>query len=381
MAAGPAPVARPLSEEVAAWRTEGGRPCSPDEMAHWQTATTGVALDGDNAEALSNLLGRLRVTAHYRVAPADLQGRVNTLLDGLFKSSEALQSCAAQAVEGTQACDDRIALAFFLMEENLIVRHAHQLSATSDAPAQLQTIAPAQLQTIARGLLDGLLQPSEALQSFAALAFFPMEENLIVRHAHELSATPGVPAQLQTIARGLYKSEVLRAIANHKVDEIKAQGGFIDETEIILKYWVQLSTELELPCKLQDMIFHNCARDVSDADINSARQQVRAAEADTPRFELYLAAWEPWRAMLEKRDPGKYAAAMDSVDKYKDVQSEKLDDFLREAEARKTTHGENDARYLELMHTIGKQPGEIRNFEIQEILRLSRELGVLRPPL
>ncbi|MFN7835839.1 MAG: leucine-rich repeat domain-containing protein, partial [Burkholderiaceae bacterium] len=43
MAAGPAPVARPLSEEVAAWRTEGGRPCSPDEMAHWQTATTGVA--------------------------------------------------------------------------------------------------------------------------------------------------------------------------------------------------------------------------------------------------------------------------------------------------------------------------------------------------
>jgi len=192
MPANPTPLEqeRPLlSAEVAAWRREGGRPYTPEERANWEAITNGATLDQDSAQALSNLLGlsnflgSLRSTAHYRLAPEDLQTRVNTLLDQLHQSPEALQSCAAQAVEGTSACHDRIALAFFLMEESLIVRDALDLSQT---PSMQST-----------------------------------------------------PEQLQAIARGLYKSEVLRAVANQKIDDLKARGGSIDDTEIILKYWVK----------------------------------------------------------------------------------------------------------------------------------------------
>jgi hypothetical protein len=236
----------------------------------------------------------------------------------LHTSPEALQSCAAQAVEGTETCDDRIALSFFLMEENLIVRRALELSQTPSVPS--------------------------------------------------------TPVELQAIARGLYKSEVLRAVANQKVDDIKAQGGFIDITEIILKYLVQLSTELDLPSKLQDMIFHRCARDVSDADIDSARRKVMAADADTPRFQGYLATWEPWREMLKNLNPDKYAAAMTLVNQHEENQQKRSDALLRELEARLATHGEYDAKYLDLRHEIGGIPSENQQFQTQRILDLAREL-------
>jgi E3 ubiquitin-protein ligase SspH2 len=315
MPAQTAPPLRSLTEEVSSWYAESGE--SEASGAAWEQAINEARLDGDSQAALSSLLGRLRVTAHYRVAPGDMQQRVHAILEQLKSDKNALASCAALAVEGTTTCDDRIALALLLMEETLL-HHEAQRAAT--APDGQQT--------------------------------------------------------LRTIGRGLYKSDLLKDIANRRVD---AAVGFVDPTEYILKYWVKLSAELDLPCKLNDMIFHGCATAVSDADINKARSEVKSAVGDAARFERFLANWAPWETRLKHRLPKDHAAALKRVEEFKGECQEELATMTEQLGEIGREQGEYSADYLNLSARIGAMPQKIQDFRAECFESLSEQLGGTSP--
>jgi hypothetical protein len=301
---------RPLQEEIASWYPQGT--FQEADQAAWRKAIADTRLDEQSQQALSSVLGRQRLTAHYRVAQPNMEKRVHALLEQLRSAPAALATCAAQAVEGTVSCDDRIALTLLLMEETLL----HQK---------------------ARGAI----------------------------------AQPDAPKTLREIAMGLYKSDVLKEIAHRRID---TASGFIDPTEFILKYWVKLSKELALPSQIKDMIFHGCAEQVSDDDIDNAREAVHAAERDTKKFESYLASWAPWQALLEKRLPQDYREAQNDIADFRQKCHDETTALCESLKKIRDTEGELSDNFLNTSRQIGEMPQTIRNFEIEQFKALSKQL-------
>jgi hypothetical protein len=315
MPPGPRFVERRLLDEIAAWYAEA-KAGDADHPA-WEKAIDEAGIDANSQQALSNLLGRLRLTAHYRVAPADLRQRVHGLLEYLRTAPPVLDACAAQAVEGTETCDDRIALAFLLMEEARLRHTAEQ--AVSQA---------------------------------------------------------GAPEKLRAIARSLHKAAVLRDVAN---DRVRAARGFVDATEFILKYWVRLSKDLDLPCQLDDMIFHRCATQVSEADINHAREEVRQAERDPVRFNHYLAHWAPWQALLEHHLPEEYRAAQTAIDAFKERCTEEVEQQRAALAEIGRTQGTLSEACLNLQTEINTTwQTKIAQYQTDTLTKLAQKLPVGR---
>lgn len=296
---------KPLPEEINSWRAEGKLSATSDEPQQFQTAIE--QLTNLESEAFSKQLGRMRLTAHYAKAPADLVPRVNAILNYIQEKPDVLQTCAAIAAEGTETCDDRIALAFIELEEAII--------------------------------------------------------------NHQSLNEPSLSKLLHT-ASSLHKSQLLKNIAQEKVSNLR---GLVDPTEIILKYMVKLSREFNLPSKLNDMIFHNCARQVSDEDIQIAREKIREQSTDE-NLDTFLATWHPWQQALNKQHSTEYAQVQAEVKKQQVNMHEKMDKLTDRLTATKTRHGELSTQYLDLIAKSNALRADYRNIETTGLAKLTQEI-------
>jgi Leucine-rich repeat (LRR) protein len=309
---------KPLFDELISWKNENKLVSKTQDQRSWQSLV--AELPENLASALSAQLGRLRSTAHYRLAPQDLVKRVNLALDAMLKSPKLLESCANIALEGTETCDDRIALAFIELEEAIIHHDAMHRSP-------------------------------------------PLDE-------------------LVTAAKGLQRSGILKQIAHQKISEIV---GFIDPTEIVLKYWVVLSTELNLPSKLNDMIFHNCARAVTDHDIEKARLDIERSATEKD-LNTYLANWEPWKKALITHFPEKMELIESKTSETKQQLEKKMAALIDKIESSKRQLGEFSEKYLNLVIESNLLTHQYKHAETSVISELTREIRsaaeeVTLPPL
>jgi len=300
-----------LGHEIASWRQQASNYSSvetatpsTEQPQAFQAALN--KLSNIEATALSGQLARMRVTAHYKAAPQDLIQRVNAFLDYVEQVPDVLKTCAAIAAEGTETCDDRIALAFIQLEEAVV---------------------------------------------------------------HHRSLNEPSLAKLVETAGGLHKSQLLQAIAQQKVSTLV---GFVDPTEIILKYVVNLSKEFNLPSQLDDMIFHNCARQVSNADIRHARREIKK-QATEKNLNTFLASWHPWQQALSKQYPAEYAQVQAEVKKQQEKMHEKMDKLTDRLATTKANQGEFSTQYLDLLAQSNALKADYRNIETDLFAQLTEQ--------
>ncbi|MCR2747007.1 NEL-type E3 ubiquitin ligase domain-containing protein [Limnobacter parvus] len=305
----------PLKEEIDSWRVEAGLSGRYSQAVDLSQAIE--FLPAPAASALSSQLARMRATAHYTKAPQNLVARVNDVLDYMHNNVDVLHTCAAVAVEGTETCDDRIALAFIELEEAIVHHRSAKLSLDLDSRRDVNTL-----------------------------------QNLI------------------TTAKGLHKSQLLKEIAQKKIGTLV---GFVDHTEIILKYVVKLSTELNLPSQLNEMIFQRCALQVTGADIDRARHQIQELATDE-NLNKYLAAWEPWKHAMAKYCPLEYTEAVAKASAEKAMLFEEvaaLAEQLADTEAR---YGKLSEQYLGVVTANNEANAKYRSLEISELSALTSKV-------
>lgn len=282
----------PLDQQIKSWRDEY-RLADPSNPPTWPSADVALTtLSPEEQNNLSNLLGRLRSTAHYRIAAANMVGRVCTLLNQLIEDPPAMKAAAALAIEASATCDDRIALGLMLLEEALIERRA--MAAATSKPSL---------------------------------------------------------TELVSTAMGLFKSKQLQEIANKKA---QSTAGFVDETEIVLKYITKLSKPLALPCPLDDMIFHGCAQSVSDQDIAKAKKEVLNLVKHGNTFNKYLAGWAPWQAAIKQIAPQLYQTVEQQIERIDDDIYARLETCDQYLDAERQNPAPDPQRIVELQAEQGQ---------------------------
>lgn len=294
-----------LNEEIESWRAESGVEKKPSEPQRKVFEETLSRLSNVESTSLSNQLARMRVTAHYVKAPQDLVQRVNAFLNYIEQAPDLIKTIAAVAVEGTETCDDRIALAFIEMEE-AVVHH----------------------QSMNEPSLDKLVET----------------------------------------AGGLHKSQLLKEIAQQKVSTLV---GFKDPTEVILKYVVNLSKEFKLPSQFDDMIFHACATQVTEEDIQNARSQILEQSTNT-HLNIYLSTWEPWKQALSKQHPAEFAQIQSEVENRQEEMHQEMETLSEQMLATKARHGELSPQYLDLQASSNTLYAAYRNIEANLLVQLTQ---------
>jgi hypothetical protein len=203
-------------------------------------------LDHPSASAMATLLARFRHTAQYIQNPHGTAKRIHRLLNELLKQPEVLTSFCAMALESSETCDDRTALGLLHMELALLEnRLIHRIKTTS-------------------------------------------ETTMIYRGVHR-------------VAQSIFKQKQLMEIAHQHATTAK---GFVDETEIVLKYLVNLGKDLNLPARLDHMLYSHMAWQVTPEHLQHAKQVVsNCANLDNPDFLNFLATWHPWQEAVKRLDP------------------------------------------------------------------------------
>ncbi|WP_100244527.1 NEL-type E3 ubiquitin ligase domain-containing protein, partial [Yersinia pestis] len=113
----------------------------------------------------------------------------------------------------------------------------------------------------------------------------------------------------ELIARGreMFRLEQLENIAREKVKTLKTLNVHsVDDIEVYLAYQVKLRGSLELSSVNKEMRFFGVS-DVTTDDLLSAETRVKTAEnQDFPRW---LSQWSPWKSVVQRIEPERYAAA------------------------------------------------------------------------
>lgn len=238
-----------------------------------------------DAEAFNVFQRRISQTSEYRNAASrpGLVHRVDTIVEAM-RASPALQAtCFAIASGYANACGDRIADELNDMEQ----AHISDKAAT------------------------GQLSVMELFQT----------------------------------GMGFFKKQVLDEIAIEKIERFRRQGARIDEIEIRLAYPTELRDRLGLPGVTRSMLYRASAK-VTDRDINAAETTVNAR---VRRGEAvpYIAAWEPWRASLERTNRPAYDRLAAQIQRDRDDLLETtesmnsrqaVDAFARQEEKEKILH-------------------------------------------
>ena len=233
-----------LAEETLKWFNEASQADPLPAAIH-----TIEQLAPPMANALATLLARFRKTAQYIQAPTNTAQRIHRLLSTLIKYPSLLESCCAMAVESITNCDDRTAL--------------------------------------------GLLQIELALFEYALILF--------VRHPNN---TPRAYGTAHNLAKSIFKQKQLMDIAHQHAKQAK---GFVDETEIVLKYVTHLGKELKLPAKLDYMLHERTAWQVKPEHLQNAKLSIEHSDnLDNAAFLNFLAAWHPWQETVKQQDPLAY---------------------------------------------------------------------------
>ncbi|MBS9318472.1 E3 ubiquitin--protein ligase [Escherichia coli] len=175
---------RPLSEAVTAWFPENKQ---SDVSQIW------LAFESEeHADTFSAFLDRLADTVSARNAQGFRQ-QVSAFLEKLSTSEELRQQSFAVAADGTQSCEDRVALTWNNLQKSLLVHQASE------------------------GLFDN---DTRALLS---------------------------------LGREMFRLEVLEHIARDKVRTLH----FVDEIEVYLAFQTMLAEKLQLSTAMKEMRFYD----------------------------------------------------------------------------------------------------------------------------
>ncbi|SUB28354.1 putative antigenic leucine-rich repeat protein [Yersinia pseudotuberculosis] len=115
--------------------------------------------------------------------------------------------------------------------------------------------------------------------------------------------------ELMARGREMFRLEQLENIAREKVKILKTLNVHsVDDIEVYLAYQVKLRESLELFSVSKEMGFFG-ASDVKEDDLLSAEKRVKTAENhDFPRW---LSQWSPWKSVVQRIEPERYAAAVE----------------------------------------------------------------------
>jgi hypothetical protein len=223
----------------------------------------------DLASAFGMQLNRMRGTKHYERNREDITQRVVRALDTLKESPDALNSCMLHAVAAAASCRDGTALAFVSIEETIL--------------------------------------------------------------KHPTAQGGYAPSQLVDMAKGLFRSHRLDQLANDLADKLESDVPNLDRAEIILRVRVALSAELDLPSKIESMIFEDCARFVTDADIHRIKQQVLEDQGGDGFYE-FISTTPFWTAYLNEHHGEQLTAAQELIGRQKEDLQGQLAELLENPE-------------------------------------------------
>ncbi|AKS60001.1 E3 ubiquitin-protein ligase ipaH9.8 [Yersinia pestis PY-91] len=115
--------------------------------------------------------------------------------------------------------------------------------------------------------------------------------------------------ELMARGREMFRLEQLENIAREKVKTLKTLNVHsVDDIEVYLAYQVKLRGSLELSSVNKEMRFFGVS-DVTTDDLLSAETRVKTAEnQDFPRW---LSQWSPWKSVVQRIEPERYAAAVE----------------------------------------------------------------------
>lgn len=178
--------------------------------------------------------------------------------------------------------------AFVLTRQHLLPQLVWLLKAMLANPQLLQTCACIATESL------------KECEDRTTLGFIQMGDAALHAHANSLHPTP---EKLLQIGKRLFNSSTLQTLAQEHVRKLP---GDTDATEIILKYWVELSCELNLPWQIQVMGFDFLADAVDDAAVHTAKCKVREA-AEGPEFAQFLCRWPAWHRALQQQNPERFA--------------------------------------------------------------------------
>ncbi|EIQ92836.1 NEL-type E3 ubiquitin ligase domain-containing protein [Yersinia pestis] len=115
--------------------------------------------------------------------------------------------------------------------------------------------------------------------------------------------------ELMARGREMFRLEQLENIAREKVKTLKTLNVHsVDDIEVYLAYQVKLRGSLELSSVNKEMRFFGVS-DVTTDDLLSAETRVKTAENQD--FSRWLSQWSPWKSVVQRIEPERYAAAVE----------------------------------------------------------------------
>lgn len=200
--------------------------------------------------------------------------------------------------------------AFVLTRQQLLPQLVWLLDTMEANPNLLQTCASIATESIVE------------CEDRTTLGFIQMGDAAMFDQANH---TANQPQHLLPLGKRLFNSLTLQHIAHQHVGRLPEDT---DATEVILKYWIELSEELNLPWKVQVMRYAFLAEEVDEPSISSARNTVLQA-GDSAEFARFLCRWPAWQAALERQSPERFSQLHMQCESQKSRLHEQLQSLLQ----------------------------------------------------
>ncbi|BFI65061.1 hypothetical protein okayama3_06460 [Yersinia pseudotuberculosis] len=178
--------------------------------------------------------------------------------------------------------------------------------------------------------------------------------------------------ELMARGREMFRLEQLENIAREKVKILKTLNVHsVDDIEVYLAYQVKLRESLELFSVSKEMRFFGVSH-VTEDDLLSAEKRVKTTENhDFPRW---LSQWSPWKSVVQRIEPERYAAAVKR--QYSALDNIYPDKLAAELAANGMT-GDEDANRIVGKRINDELMGEIDIALTHEVLSAKNALSLL----
>lgn len=143
-------------------------------------------------------------------------------------------------------------------------------------------------------------------QDSATLRFSDLEVRLLVWRASQDSVVGNRERALLHLGRQLWRLDAVDRIALEDVQARRAAGAEPDEIEVLLAYRLALRDSLDLPLRINRMLFRNLAG-IGAPQVGRARDRVLAAE-DSETLALSLVDRDFWQQQLRHVYPERFEA-------------------------------------------------------------------------
>lgn len=141
-------------------------------------------------------------------------------------------------------------------------------------------------------------------QDSVTLRFSDLEVRLLVFQAEQESAVGNGERALLDLGRQLWRLEAVDRIALEDVQARRAAGEGTDEIEVVLAYRLALRDDLDLPLRINEMLFGNLAG-VGAQQVARARERVLASEG-SETLAMSLVDRDFWQQHLRHAYPARF---------------------------------------------------------------------------